>query len=114
MFWTIPLCEDNRLKFFLDTANLDELKKAAEWGIVDGVTTNPSLIAKEGVALEDQIRRICDIIDGAFAADGALASHFPACPAAQRKSCRSLISYVRDRPGHDHRYAIDATKARQE
>jgi transaldolase len=63
------LCEDKRLKFFLDTANLDELKKAAEWGIVDGVTTNPSLIAKEGVALEDQIRRICDIIDGDVSAE---------------------------------------------
>ena len=64
-----PLCEDNRLKFFLDTANLEELRKAAEWGIVDGVTTNPSLIAKEGVAVEDQIRRICDIIDGDVSAE---------------------------------------------
>ena len=69
MFWRTLLCEDKRLKFFLDTANLDELKKAAEWGIVDGVTTNPSLIAKEGVALEDQIRRICDIIDGDVSAE---------------------------------------------
>jgi len=69
VFWRTPLCEDKRLKFFLDTANLDELKKAAEWGIVDGVTTNPSLIAKEGVALEDQIRRICDIIDGDVSAE---------------------------------------------
>src|SRR5262249_11326035 len=46
-----------------------ELRKAAEWGIVDGVTTNPSLIAKEGVAIEDQIRRICDIIDGDVSAE---------------------------------------------
>ena len=37
------------MKFFLDTANLDELKKGANWGIVDGVTTNPTLIAKEGL-----------------------------------------------------------------
>jgi transaldolase len=65
----MPLCEDKLLKFFLDTANLDELRKAAEWGIVDGVTTNPSLIAKEGVAIEDQIRRICDIIDGDVSAE---------------------------------------------
>lgn len=57
------------MKFFLDTANLDELRKAAEWGILDGVTTNPSLIAKEGVATEDQIRRICDIIDGDVSAE---------------------------------------------
>jgi len=57
------------VKFFLDTANLDELRKAAVWGIVDGVTTNPSLIAKEGIAIEDQIRRICDIVDGDVSAE---------------------------------------------
>ena len=57
------------MKFFLDTANLDELKQGAAWGLVDGVTTNPSLIAKEGVAIEDQIRRICDLIDGDISAE---------------------------------------------
>ena len=43
------------MKFFLDTANLDELKKGASWGIVDGVTTNPTLIAKEGRPIEEQV-----------------------------------------------------------
>ncbi len=57
------------MRFFLDTANLDELRKGAEWGIVDGVTTNPTLIAKEGVPLEEQIRRICDIVDGDISAE---------------------------------------------
>src|SRR6266851_1410476 len=57
------------MKFFLDTANLDELKAGARLGIVDGVTTNPSLIAKEGVAIEEQIRKICDIIDGDISAE---------------------------------------------
>lgn len=57
------------VKFFLDTANLDELKKASAWGILDGVTTNPSLIAKEGRPLEDQIKRICDIVDGEISAE---------------------------------------------
>ncbi|HLH38090.1 MAG TPA: fructose-6-phosphate aldolase [Bryobacteraceae bacterium] len=57
------------MKFFLDTANLEELKSGARWGIIDGVTTNPSLIAKEGVALEEQIRRICEIIDGDISAE---------------------------------------------
>jgi transaldolase len=57
------------MKFFLDTANLDDLKAAARWGIIDGVTTNPSLIAKEGIAIEDQIRKICDIIDGDVSAE---------------------------------------------
>jgi transaldolase len=57
------------MKFFLDSANLAELKAAAEWGIVDGVTTNPSIIAKEGVPVEEQVRKICDIIDGDVSAE---------------------------------------------
>ena len=69
-FWRIRVIkEDFNMKFFLDTANLDELKAGARWGIIDGVTTNPSLIAKEGVAIEDQIRKICDIIDGDISAE---------------------------------------------
>jgi transaldolase len=57
------------MKFFLDTANLDELKKGASWGVVDGVTTNPSLIAKEGKPIEEQVRLICDIVDGDVSAE---------------------------------------------
>lgn len=57
------------MRFFLDTANLDELRKGAAWGIVDGVTTNPTLIAKEGITFEEQIRRICEIIDGDISAE---------------------------------------------
>jgi transaldolase len=57
------------VKFFLDTANLDELKKGASYGIVDGVTTNPSLIAKEGRPIEEQVRLICDIVDGDVSAE---------------------------------------------
>src|ERR1039458_1653257 len=60
---------DTKMKFFLDTANLDELRKGAAWGIVDGVTTNPSLIAKEGKPLEEHIREICGIIDGDISAE---------------------------------------------
>jgi transaldolase len=57
------------MKFFLDSANLSELKDAVAWGIIDGVTTNPSLIAKEGVAIEEQVRKICDLIDGDVSAE---------------------------------------------
>jgi transaldolase len=57
------------MKFFIDTANLDEIKKAVAWGIVDGVTTNPSLIAREGVPVEEQIRKITDLIDGDISAE---------------------------------------------
>lgn len=57
------------MKFFLDTANLKELRQGAAWGVVDGVTTNPTLIAKEGVPLEEQIREICKIVDGPISAE---------------------------------------------
>jgi transaldolase len=57
------------MKFFLDTANLDEIRKGAEWGIVDGVTTNPTLIAKEGKPIREQIKAICDIVDGPISAE---------------------------------------------
>jgi len=57
------------MKFFLDTANLDELKEGIAWGLVDGVTTNPSLIAKEGRPMADQIRMICDIVNGDISAE---------------------------------------------
>jgi dTDP-glucose 4,6-dehydratase len=58
----------------------------------------------------DVVGLICDMLDAAFAADPALATRFPSCPAASGANCRSLISFVTDRPGHDRRYAIDATK----
>jgi transaldolase len=57
------------MKFFLDTANLDELRQGARWGIVDGVTTNPTLIAKEGKPLKEQVAAICDIVDGPVSAE---------------------------------------------
>lgn len=72
------------MKFFLDTANLDELKKGAAWGIVDGVTTNPTLIAKEGHPLDEQIRKICDIVNGDISAE-VVATEYSAMLAEGRK-----------------------------
>ena len=61
------------MKFFIDTANLDQIKEAAELGILDGVTTNPSLMAKEGITGVDNInnhyRAICSIVDGDVSAE---------------------------------------------
>lgn len=57
------------MKFFIDTANIDEIKEVASWGIVDGVTTNPSLIAKEGRVFEDVIKEITEIVDGPISAE---------------------------------------------
>ena len=58
------------MKFFVDTANLGEIKEAAELGLVDGVTTNPSLVAKEGdIDFKERIAEICEIIDGDVSAE---------------------------------------------
>ncbi|MGE5567592.1 MAG: fructose-6-phosphate aldolase [Rhodospirillales bacterium] len=57
------------MKIFLDTANLEEIRKGVGWGVVDGVTTNPSLIAKEGRPFEEQIRRICEMVHGDISAE---------------------------------------------
>src|SRR4026209_2111333 len=58
------------MKFFIDTANLDEIKEANELGMIDGVTTNPSLVAKEGdVDFKEHIAKICEIIHGDVSAE---------------------------------------------
>lgn len=57
------------MKFFIDTANIDEIKEAHRMGMVDGVTTNPTLIAKEGRDFEEIIKDICDIVDGPISAE---------------------------------------------
>lgn len=57
------------MKFFIDTANIEEIREANDMGMVDGVTTNPSLIAKEGRDFEQVVREICDIVDGPVSAE---------------------------------------------
>ena len=57
------------MKIFIDTANVEEIKEAATWGILDGVTTNPSLIAKEGRDIKEVINEICSIVDGPISAE---------------------------------------------
>jgi dTDP-glucose 4,6-dehydratase len=56
---------------------------------------------------------VCDLLDGAFAAQRELRERFAKSPAAQGGSARTLITHVRDRPGHDRRYAVDARKIRE-
>ncbi|MCL4324438.1 MAG: fructose-6-phosphate aldolase [Candidatus Thermoplasmatota archaeon] len=57
------------MKLFLDTANVEEIRAAAEWGILDGVTTNPSLVAKEGRDFMEVLREITAIVDGPISAE---------------------------------------------
>ena len=63
------------MKFFIDTANLDEIREAESMGMADGVTTNPSLIAREGGDFETIIRRICEIVDGPISAEVIAVDH---------------------------------------
>ncbi len=61
------------MKFFIDTANLDQIREAQDLGVLDGVTTNPSLMAKEGISGEENIinhyKTICEIVDGEVSAE---------------------------------------------
>lgn len=66
---TPPRARSQTMKFFLDTANLDEIREAHSWGIIDGVTTNPSLIAREGRDFVETIAQICEIVEGPVSAE---------------------------------------------
>lgn len=57
------------MKIFIDTANLEQIKEANSWGILDGVTTNPTLVAKEGCEFEKRVKDICEIVDGPISAE---------------------------------------------
>jgi len=57
------------MKFFLDTANIDEIKQAASMGILDGVTTNPTLVAKEQGKFKDNLIKICEVVNGPVSAE---------------------------------------------
>ena len=59
------------MKFFIDSANMEEIRAAAAFGIVDGVTTNPSLVSKEGSqdSFEDLVKQICDVVGGPVSAE---------------------------------------------
>ncbi len=57
------------MKFFLDTALIEEIKEAARWGVLDGVTTNPSLVSKVGGNFEELIYQICCLVDGPVSAE---------------------------------------------
>lgn len=57
------------MKFFIDTANIDEIKEAASYGLLDGVTTNPSLVSKEGKNFTDLLKEIVEVVDGPISAE---------------------------------------------
>jgi transaldolase len=61
------------MKIFLDTANVEHIREANEWGIIDGVTTNPSLVAREGRDFREVVEEICSIVNGPISAEAVSA-----------------------------------------
>ena len=57
------------MKIFIDTANIERIREINSWGILDGVTTNPSLVAKEGMDLRACVKQISEIVDGPISAE---------------------------------------------
>ncbi|TDL32956.1 fructose-6-phosphate aldolase [Jeotgalibacillus sp. S-D1] len=57
------------MKFFIDTANMEEIREAHSWGIVSGVTTNPSLVAKENISFHDRLKEITTLVEGSVSAE---------------------------------------------
>jgi len=122
----IPLCITNILHG-LPLPIYGDGKNIRDWLFVADHARGIELILEKGVLGEvyniggnnewtniDIIRLICQLMDNAFASDPELAARYPAAPAAQGKATESLITFVKDRAGHDRRYAIDARKAQRE
>ena len=72
------------MKFFIDTADIDEIRDLADTGLVDGVTTNPSLVAKSGKSFLELVKEICDVVPGPVSAE-VVALHAPAMIAEGNK-----------------------------
>ena len=72
------------MKFFLDTANLEEIREVASWGILDGVTTNPTLVSKESGAFEDLVREIAALVPGPVSAEAVSARAEEIVPEGRR------------------------------
>ncbi|MDT8397342.1 MAG: dTDP-glucose 4,6-dehydratase [Pseudomonadales bacterium] len=102
-------------------------RQIRDWLFVDDHSRGIALILEQGLAGEtwniggnnewaniDTVKLLCDIVDRLCQEDPGITARFPACPAACQQPCAGLISFVRDRPGHDVRYAIDAGKITRE
>ena len=85
------------MKFFIDTADLDEIRKARQLGLIDGVTTNPSLVAKTGRRYLDVVREICEVVDGPISAEVL------SVDVSEARACEGVFAVVtaRDVPGEN-------------
>eukprot|EP01136_Pigoraptor_vietnamica_P037744 Opistho-1_new@106138 len=101
-----PLIRNESMKFFIDTGNLAQIKEANDLGILDGVTTNPSLMAKEGVKGEEAIaqhyKSICELVDGDISAE-VLSTDF-AGMVEEGKKTRGYSPQYRGKSADDQRW----------
>ncbi len=74
------------MKFFIDTANIDEIKKASSMGLVDGVTTNPTLVSRENRPFLEVIRDICEVVDGPVSVEAVSMTSEELIPEARKLS----------------------------
>ena len=72
------------MKIFIDTANIDHIREANDLGIIDGVTTNPTLVAREGKDFISLIKEICSIVDGPISAEVISLKHKDMCEEARK------------------------------
>jgi transaldolase len=72
------------MKFFIDTANIEEIKTAGDWGLLDGVTTNPTLVSREGKPFEELIKEICEAVDVPVSAEAVSHTAEDLIPEAKR------------------------------
>jgi len=71
------------IKFFLDTANIEEIREASSWGVIDGITTNPTLVAKEGREFRELVDEICTLVDGPISVEAVSQTAQEIVPEAQ-------------------------------
>jgi transaldolase len=69
VFQIYPIQQEDKMKIFLDTGDIKEIREAASYGLLDGVTTNPSLVSKEGRDFKDLLVEICSVVDGPISAE---------------------------------------------
>lgn len=109
----LPIYGDG--KNIRDWLYVEDHCRAIERVLIDGVVGETYNVGGRNEWYNvDIVQLLCRLLDEHFAADASLAGRFPRCPAASGRSTSSLITYVPDRPGHDRRYAIDATKIERE
>lgn len=82
------------MKIFLDTANLDEIKTAHSWGILDGVTTNPSLVNKEGADFKTRVVEICNVVQGPVSAEVTASVEDPDAMVKQAREIAAWSEHV--------------------